>query len=250
MKQRIVLAYDGTPDGSNAIAWLAARHDADVVTLTLDIGAGEALDGVRDLALGRGAVRAHVLEVQEEFAREVVIPAARTGAFGPDASLGALLRPLLAKKLVDVARIEKASAVAFVTRGPDDARLTGLIAVLDPALSVIVKPASGEPPSRPLRRKPAPDSSLSATPAHVDLQFKDGMPTAINGIPMRLPELLESLATIAAEHGIASGERPFAPAAAVLHAAYSALARSRDGSVRLKLSQASCEVCEDVKLEM
>lgn len=250
MTQRIVLAYDGSPGGSNAISWLASRHDADVVTLILDIGAGAALDGVRDQALGRGATRAHVLEVQEEFAREVVIPAARAGAFGPGASMRALLRPLLARKLVDVARIEKAAAVAFVTRGEDDARLESLIAALDARLSVIVAPADGRPGQPVPARRPAPAPSLSTAAAHVDLVFEGGVPTTINGIAMRLPELLDSLTTIAAEHGITGGEHPFVPAAVVLHSAYTALGSSSDGSVRLRVSQGSCVVCEDVKLEM
>jgi argininosuccinate synthase len=250
MTERIVFAYDGSPEGTNAISRLANRHHADIVTLTLEIGAGASLDGVRDQAIGRGAARAHVLDVHEEFAREVVIPAARAGTFGPGTSVTALLLPVLAKKLVDVARIEKAAAVAFVTRGEDDRTLEGLIAALDPKLSVIVMPADGSggrpaPPQRPVAA-----ASLSTTEAHVDLVFERGVPTAINGITMRLPELLDSLTTIAAEHGITGGDHPFVPAAIVLHSAYAALGPSSDGSVRLRVSQGSCVVCEDVKLEM
>jgi argininosuccinate synthase len=250
MKQRIVLAYDGSPDGSAAISWLGEHHQADVVTLTLDVGNGMALDGLRDQSLGRGAIRAHVLEVHEEFAREVVIPAAQAGTFGPGTSLTTLVRPLLARKLVDVARIEKASAVAVVSYGGEAAGMEGMIAVLDPALSVIVKGAGRDDRPLPPQRKSVASSSVIATPAQVEIAFKDGVPSTINGITMRLPELLESLATIASEHGIAGGEHAFAPAATVLHAAYVALTPSTDGVVRLKLSHGACTVCEDVKLGM
>jgi argininosuccinate synthase len=249
MKPRIVLAYDGSPDGSNAIAWLADEHDADVVTLTLDIGGGAPLDGVRDASLGRGAIRAHVLEVHEEFARAVAIPAAQAGTWAAGVSLAAIVRPLLAKKLVDVARIEKASAVAFVTHGEDDGGLEAQIAVLDPSLSVLVRQGSSDARQPVATRRPSPASAAIATPAHVEIAFKDSLPTSINGIAMRLPELLESLATIAAEHGIASGEHAFVPAVTVLHAAYVALAPARDGAVRLKLSNGEYSVSEPVKLE-
>jgi argininosuccinate synthase len=248
MKQRIVLAYDGSPEGSNAIAWLAREHDADVVTLTLDLGGGAALNGVRDLSLGRGAIRAHVLEVQEEFAREIIIPAAQAGTCGPSTPIAALVRPLLAKKLVDVARIEKATAVAYVSR-EDEAGPDGLIASIDPTIPVIATEAGRHLPQVVPVRKPTSTASVITTPAHVDISFKDGMPTAINGIGMRLPELLESLATIAVEHGIPTGEHAFVPAAAVLHDGYRALVPARDGIVRLKLSHGECTVCEPVKIK-
>jgi argininosuccinate synthase len=243
MKQRIVLAYDGSPESSSAIAGLARQHNADIVTLTLDLGVGGALDGVRDLSIGRGAIRAHVLEVQEEFARDIILPAAQAGTLVPGAALAAVVRPLLARKLVDVARIENAAMVAYVSRHEDDARLERLIAVLEPALAVVAVDGTGTGPD-PGVKAMARRSSLTASVAHVEILFKDNVPVTINGIGMRLPELLESLATIAAEHGIAGGEHAFVPAATVLHAAYLAVMPSRDGVVRLKLSGGGCQVEE------
>jgi argininosuccinate synthase len=248
MKQRIVLAYDGTPEAADAIAWLARQHDADVVTLTLDLGGGAPLDGLRDLSLGRGALRAHVLDVQEEFAREIVVPAARTGAWGPGRSVPALVAPLLARKLVDVARIEKAAAVAYVPQD-DEGALVASLAVLEPDLTILpvdtavatVGPGSHSVASS---RKAVAGSSAASVPAQVDLSFADGVPTTINGIAMRLPELLESLATIATGHGLPAAEHVFMPAAAVLHAAYAALAPARTGTVRLKLSDGRCHIEE------
>ena len=99
---------------------------------------------------------------------------------------------------------------------------------------------------KPVQRR----SPSGVSTAQVDISFKDNVPTTINGIGMRLPELLESLATIAVEHGIAGGEHAFGPAATVLHAAYAVLAGSRDGVVRLKLADGRCHECEHVKLQM
>jgi argininosuccinate synthase len=155
--------------------------------------------------------------------------------------VAAVARPLLARKLVDVARIEKAAQVAYVARSEEDSRLEGLVAVLEPALPVIaIQGAPGDGASKPVQRRPLSTASV----AQVEISFKDNVPTTINGISMRLPELLESVATIAAEHGIALGEHAFVPAATVLHAAYRALAGSPGGVVRLKIADGACAVAE------
>lgn len=247
MKPRIILAYDGRPHAANAIAWLARHHDADVVTLTLDVGEGAPLDGIRERALAAGAIRAHVLEVQEEFAREIVIPAARADVFDAGVSLDARARPLLAKKLVDVAQFEKATSVAYVPGDDQGEPLEGLVAVLNPNISVItVNGVTADAPARTAQRKPP---HATATAAQVEIAFSNGVPTMINGISMRLPELLQSLATIAAEHGI-TGDDYFTAAAAVLHAAYQAMPRSADGTVRLTLSDGKCAVSELLNLKI
>ena len=80
MSRRIVLAYTGSLQTSMAIRALAEVDDAEVVTLTLDLGQGRDLEEVRDRALATGAARAHVLDVREEFARDFVLPALRAGA--------------------------------------------------------------------------------------------------------------------------------------------------------------------------
>jgi len=105
--QRIVLAYSGGLDTSIAIAWLAEKYAAEVVAVTLDIGQGRELSDVRERALAVGAVRAHVLDVREEFANDYILPALQAGALYEDRYplATALGRPLIARKLVDVARM-------------------------------------------------------------------------------------------------------------------------------------------------
>jgi argininosuccinate synthase len=236
MGQRIVLAYDGKADLAPAVASLLEEHAADVVTLTLDIGDGTPVDGIRDVLLARGAARAHVLEVQEAFAREIILPAARAGSFH-ERSLTSLARPLTARKLVEIARIERASAIAYVTDEHDDGELRRLLEGLDPSIEVI--PLKGA--AVDVRRSPVKRTSLPAA-ADVGLSFANGIPTAINGIAMRLPELIDSLATISAEHGIGTSAHVFMPALAVLQCSFVALGASRDGVVHLKLSNGTCQV--------
>src|ERR1700730_3703242 len=113
-KDRIVLAYSGGLDTSVAIPWLAAKYHAEIVTVTLDMGQGQELEEVRDRALAAGAVRAHVLDVRDEFAHEYLLPALKADAlceyrYPMATSLG---WPLIARKLVEIADIEGARAVA------------------------------------------------------------------------------------------------------------------------------------------
>jgi argininosuccinate synthase len=138
---RIVLAYSGSFEASLAIRWLKEQRAADVITLTLDFGQGRELEAVQDRALATGAVRAHVLDVRDEYAREYVLASLKADAVG-DAGLvlaRALARPLIARKLVEIAAIERAGAVAHGAVAADGgpAPLDRLIADVDPAAHVI-----------------------------------------------------------------------------------------------------------------
>ena len=112
--ERIVLAYSGGLDTSVAIAWLADKYDAEVIAVTLDLGQGRELTDVRERALAVGATRAHVLDVRDEFARDYILPALQAGALYEDRYplATALGRPLIARKLVEVARMEGARTIA------------------------------------------------------------------------------------------------------------------------------------------
>src|SRR5687767_15939564 len=77
---RIVLAYSGSRETSAAIRWLAENHQAEVVTLTLDLGQGGELTDVRERALAAGAVRAHVIYAREVLVRDYFLPALQSGA--------------------------------------------------------------------------------------------------------------------------------------------------------------------------
>jgi argininosuccinate synthase len=140
--QRIVLAYSGGLDTSVAIPWLAEQHGAQVVTVTMDLGQGKELEDARERALGLGAVRAHVLDLRAEFAREFILPALQAGAIYEDRYplATALGRPLIAKHLVEIAHLEGATAVAHgcgTEKGNDAVRIDLAVRALDPALLVL-----------------------------------------------------------------------------------------------------------------
>jgi argininosuccinate synthase len=138
---RIVLAYSGGLDTSVAIPWLMERYNAEVITLSLDLGQGKELTAIEYRAKEAGAISAHVLDVRDEFAREYVLPALQAGAIYEDQYplATALGRPLIAKKLVEIAQVEGASAVAHgcTGKGNDQVRFDVSVRALDPAIRVI-----------------------------------------------------------------------------------------------------------------
>jgi len=133
----IVLAYAGDLEGSVALAWLGEHYQTEVVTLTLDVGQGTDLRDVRDRAQAIGALRAHVIDVREEFARAAVVPALALGVDEP--RVASLARPIVAKYLAQVAAIEGTSTVAHGSHGPasDAAGFSALVAAVSSALQVL-----------------------------------------------------------------------------------------------------------------
>jgi argininosuccinate synthase len=139
--ERIVLAYSGGLDTSVAIPWLAEHYDAEVIAVTMDLGQGGQLDRVRERALATGAVRAHVLDLREEFARDYILPALQAGAIYEDRYplATALGRPLIARKLVEVAQMEQAGTIAHgcTGKGNDQVRIDVSARALDGKIRVV-----------------------------------------------------------------------------------------------------------------
>ena len=296
MKQPIVIAYSGGLQSSVAIPWLADRHDTEVVAVTLDLGQSTDLAEIRDRALAAGAVRAHVIDAREEFVRDFVWPTLRAGALadGGYPMATAMSRPLIAKKLAEIAHIEGATLVAHGSKGRDRARIEQSLRALDGSLAMtssdgmtpaqvseyadrlgISVPAPGADRiddnlwGRTVGRstddasQEAPETAFKvsrslaltpASPAVVELSFERGAPTGINGVAMTPAELVDSLSTIAGEHGVGRFDRVKnrvdgsrsrvlyeAPAAAVLHGARRDLERlsAAEGLIRFSPSVAA-----------
>jgi len=138
--KRIVLAYSGSLESSAAIAWLREAHHADVIAVTVDLGQRQPLEEVRDRALAAGAVRAHVLDLRETFARDFVIPSLQADAVSDSGcpSIAALGRPLIARGLADIAAIEQApgAAHACAAGSRDEARIETAVRALNPSLTI------------------------------------------------------------------------------------------------------------------
>ncbi len=138
--QKVVLAYSGGLDTSVAVKWLQ-EQGYDVVACCLDVGEGKDLDFIKEKALTVGAVSSYVIDAKEEFANEYALVAlqAHTLYENKYPLVSALSRPLIAKKLVEVAEKEGAVAVAHgcTGKGNDQVRFEVSIHALNPDLKVL-----------------------------------------------------------------------------------------------------------------
>lgn len=140
MKEKVVLAYSGGLDTSVTIQWFIDKG-YEVVAVCLDVGEGKDLDLVHQKALDMGAVECHVIDATEEFAEEFVAYAIYGNAMYEQKYplVSALSRPLISKKLVEIAHHTNADYVAHgcTGKGNDQVRFEVAIQGLDPALKVL-----------------------------------------------------------------------------------------------------------------
>jgi argininosuccinate synthase len=139
--KKVVLAYSGGLDTSVAVAWLREEHDAEVVTLTVDVGGGSLREHIAQRAMAAGATSAYVVDARETFVRDFCWPSLQADARyqGAYPLATALARPLIAQLLVEVAQREGADAVAHgcTGKGNDQVRFDVAVHALDPSLEVV-----------------------------------------------------------------------------------------------------------------
>lgn len=139
--KKVVLAYSGGLDTSVILKWIALTYNCEVITLTADLGQEEDLDGVDEKALATGATRAYVEDLREEFARDFIFPMMRANAIYEGRYLlgTSIARPLITKRLIEIAHEEGAQAVAHgaTGKGNDQVRFELSAMALDPSIKVI-----------------------------------------------------------------------------------------------------------------
>src|SRR6266403_3290115 len=138
---KIILAYSGGLDTTVILRWLKENYRAQIIAFCTDIGQEEELAGLEDKALKTGASKCVIEDLQEEFARDFIFPMIQAGAiYEGQYFLGtSIARPLIAKRMVDIARLEKADAIAHgaTGKGNDQVRFELAAAALAPELRVI-----------------------------------------------------------------------------------------------------------------
>ena len=138
---KIVLAYSGGLDTSVILSWLKEKYSAEIIAFCANIGQEEELKGLTAKARSTGASRCYIVDLQEEFARDFIFPMIQAGAvYEGQYFLGtSIARPLIAKGMIDVARKEKADALAHgaTGKGNDQVRFELTAAALAPELEVI-----------------------------------------------------------------------------------------------------------------
>ncbi|MEZ5404938.1 MAG: argininosuccinate synthase [Verrucomicrobiia bacterium] len=138
---KIVLAYSGGLDTSVILTWLKEKYHAEIIAFCANIGQEEELDGLEAKALQTGASKCYISDLQEEFAQDFIFPMLQASAiYENQYFLGtSIARPLIAKKMIEIARKEGASHIAHgaTGKGNDQVRFELTVAALAPELEVI-----------------------------------------------------------------------------------------------------------------
>jgi len=251
LRRTVVLAFSGGLDTSVCVKWLQEKYDADVVTVTLDLGQREDMGAIEKRSRQIGARDHYTFDAKEDFLRDYVWPAIRANALYERAYplSTALGRPLIGRKLVEVAEREGADAVAHgcTGKGNDQVRMDVTVRAISPKLEVIapvrewnmsrdeeiayaqkrgipIKPSksiysvdqniwgrsiesgpmenpSTEPPADAYEWTVAPEDAPNE-PGHLDITFRDGVPTGANGRAMEPLKLVSYVNELAGSHGV------------------------------------------------
>lgn len=141
MKEKIVLAYSGGLDTSVIIPWLKENYDAEVIAVCGDVGQGKETDGLEEKALRTGASKLYIEDLTEEFITDAIYPCIKANAvYEGKYLLGtSMARPIIAKKLVEIAKKEGATAICHgaTGKGNDQVRFELTIKALAPELKII-----------------------------------------------------------------------------------------------------------------
>ncbi|MCL1790189.1 MAG: argininosuccinate synthase [Peptococcaceae bacterium] len=250
---KVVLAYSGGLDTSIIIPWLKETYGYEVIAMAADLGQGEELEPLREKALKSGASKLYIEDVREEFVTEFIYPTMKAGAvYEGKYLLGtSFARPLIARRLVEIARREGAVAVAHgaTGKGNDQVRFELGVKALAPHLKIIAPwrewdiksreqaidyaqargipvPVTKERPysmdrnlwhlsheggdlENPWNGPPEDLYEMGVSPhkapdkpAYVQIDFEEGVPTAVNGSSYTPVMLLEKLNEMAGAHGV------------------------------------------------
>ena len=141
MKEKVILAYSGGLDTTAIIPWLKENFDYEVICVCIDCGQAEELDGLEERAKFCGAEKLYILNVIDEFCDEYVVPCVQANAIYENKYLlgTSMARPLIAKKLVEIARKENAVAICHgaTGKGNDQIRFELGIKALAPDIKII-----------------------------------------------------------------------------------------------------------------
>ena len=140
-KEKVILAYSGGLDTTAIIPWLKENYDFDVICVCIDCGQGEELDHLEERSKYCGASKLYILDVCDEFAEDFIVPCVQAHAVYENKYLlgTSMARPLIAKKLVEIARKEGATTICHgaTGKGNDQIRFELGIKALAPDLHII-----------------------------------------------------------------------------------------------------------------
>ena len=140
-KEKVVLAYSGGLDTSIIIPWLKENYDCEVIAVAADVGQGEELEPLREKAIATGASKIYIEDLRKEFVEDYIFPTVKAGAVYEGRYLlgTSFARPLIAKRLVEIARREGATAICHgcTGKGNDQVRFELTIKAFAPEMKII-----------------------------------------------------------------------------------------------------------------
>ena len=254
MKEKVVLAYSGGLDTTALIPWLKETFDYDVVCCCVNCGQGNELDGLEERAKMSGASKLYIEDIVDEFCDDFIMPCVEAGAVYEHSYLlgTSMARPVIAKKLVEIARKEGAVAICHgaTGKGNDQIRFELGIKALAPDMKIIAPWRTWNIQSReeeleycakhnidlPFKKNdsysrdrnlwhishegleledPANEPNydhllvLGTTPEkapeegeYVTMTFEAGVPKSVNGVEMKVSDIIRKLNELGGKHGI------------------------------------------------
>ena len=286
--KKVILAYSGGLDTSVIIKWLKDKYNnVEVVAFAADVGQGKDLDPLEKKAIKTGASKIYIEDLKQEFVESYIFPALKAGAMyeGKYPLATALSRPLIAKRMIELAKQENADAVVHgcTGKGNDQVRFDVTVRALAPELKIIAPLREWELKSReeeieyakkhdidvpvtkdnpysmdlnlwgqsiecgvledPWHEPPENAYQITGSPEdapekarHIEIEFEDGVPIALDGKLMEPVSLILKLNEIGGKYGVGridmienrlvgikSREIYESPAAVILHAAHADL---------------------------
>lgn len=141
MKEKVILAYSGGLDTTAIIPWLKENYDYEVICVCINVGQGNELDGLEERAKLSGATKLYIEDAVDEFVNDYVMPCVKANAVYENKYLlgTSMARPVIAKKLVEIAKLEGATAICHgaTGKGNDQVRFELTIKALAPELKII-----------------------------------------------------------------------------------------------------------------
>ena len=140
-KEKVVLAYSGGLDTSIIISWLIENYDYEVIAVCGDVGQGKETDGLEERAIKSGASKCYIEDLREEYVKDYIFPTVKSGAYYEGKYLlgTSHARPVIAKRLVEIAKKEGAVAICHgaTGKGNDQVRFELTVKALAPELKII-----------------------------------------------------------------------------------------------------------------
>ena len=240
MKEKVILAYSGGLDTTAIIPWLKENYDYEVICVCIDVGQESELDGLEERAKSCGASKLYIEDVIDEFCDDYVVPCVQANAIYENKYLlgTSMARPLIAKRLVEIARKEGASAICHgaTGKGNDQVRFELGIKALAPDLRIIAAYCKAHGIDLPFDASHsysrdrnlwhishegleledpanAPNYDhllvLGTTPEKapdegeiVTMTFEKGVPKSVNGKEMKVSDIIRTLNKLGGKHGI------------------------------------------------